>query len=76
MENSPISWQEVPYSKVKGRADILQFFGDKYGDSVRVVDIGGYSKELCAGTHARSTGEIGLFRIVSEAAVSAGGSPH
>jgi len=72
VENAPISWKEVPYSEVKGRADILQFFGDKYGDSVRVVDIGGYSKELCAGTHARATGEIGLFRIVSEAAVAAG----
>ncbi|MEO7933555.1 MAG: alanine--tRNA ligase [Chthoniobacterales bacterium] len=72
VENTPISWSEVPYAEVKGRADIMQFFGDKYGDTVRVVDIGGYSKELCAGTHARATGEIGLFRIVSEAAVAAG----
>ncbi len=72
VENAPISWTEVPYADVKGRADIMQFFGDKYGDTVRVVDIGGYSKELCAGTHARATGEIGLFRIVSESAVAAG----
>ena len=72
VENAAISWNEVPYAEVKGRPDIMQFFGDKYGDVVRVVDIGGYSKELCAGTHARSTGEIGLFRILSEAAVAAG----
>ncbi len=72
LENAAVSWSEVPYAEVKGRADIMQFFGDKYGDTVRVVDIGGYSKELCAGTHARATGELGLFRIVSEAAVAAG----
>jgi alanyl-tRNA synthetase len=57
---------------VRGRADIMQFFGDKYGETVRVVDIGGYSKELCAGTHTRATGEIGLFRINAEAAIAAG----
>ncbi len=72
VENAAVAWTEVPYAEVKGRADIMQFFGDKYGDVVRVVDIGGYSKELCAGTHVRGTGEIGLFRIVSEAAIAAG----
>ncbi len=72
LENAPVIWTETPYAEVKGRADIMQFFGDKYGDVVRVVDIGGYSKELCAGTHVRSTGEIGLFRIASEAAIAAG----
>jgi alanyl-tRNA synthetase len=79
LENAPVSWKEMPYAVVKGRSGILQFFGDKYGDTVRVVQIGGaphaldgYSMELCGGTHVRSTGEIGSFRIVSEAAVAAG----
>jgi alanyl-tRNA synthetase len=77
--NAPVSWKVVPHAQVRGRADVMQFFGDKYGEEVRVVQIGGqpglldgYSMELCAGTHVRSTGEIGLFRIVSEGAVSAG----
>jgi alanyl-tRNA synthetase len=72
VENAPVQWNELPYAEVKGRADLMQFIGDKYGEIVRVVDIGGYSKELCAGTHARATGEIGLFRIASEAAIAAG----
>ncbi len=79
LDNASVSWQEIPFATVKGHPGILQFFGDKYGDVVRVVQIGGspglldgYSMELCGGTHVRATGEIGLFRIVSEAAVAAG----
>ena len=79
LENAGVSWSEVPYADVKSRSDVMQFFGDKYGDTVRVVQIGGdagklngYSMELCGGTHVRGTGEIGLFRIVSESAVAAG----
>jgi alanyl-tRNA synthetase len=79
LENAGVSWAEVPYADVKSRKDVMQFFGDKYGDVVRVVQIGGhaakldgYSMELCGGTHTRATGEIGLFRIVGEGAIAAG----
>ncbi len=78
-ENAPVSWTEIPYAEAKQRSDIQQFFGDKYGEKVRVVQIGGkpnelngYSMELCGGTHVRATGDIGAFRIVKEEAIAAG----
>ncbi|HRJ10115.1 MAG TPA: alanine--tRNA ligase, partial [Prosthecobacter sp.] len=77
--NDPVSWSEVPYVEAKANNGIMALFGEKYGDLVRVVQIGGqphkldgWSMELCGGTHTRHTGEIGLFRLVGEGAVAAG----
>ncbi len=78
-ENAPVSWTEIPYAEAKKHKDIQQFFGEKYGETVRVLQIGGepkklngYSMELCGGTHVKSTSEIGAFRIVKEEAIAAG----
>jgi alanyl-tRNA synthetase len=77
--NDPVSWTEVPYVEAKANHGIMALFGEKYGDLVRVVQIGGqrnkldgWSMELCGGTHTRGTGEIGLFRLVAESAVASG----
>jgi alanyl-tRNA synthetase len=78
-EDAPVSWTEIPYAEAKQRKDIIQFFGEKYGDTVRVLQIGGaphalngYSMELCGGTHVASASEIGPFRIIKEEAIAAG----
>jgi len=62
---------ESNYEEAVGRG-ALAFFGEKYGDRVRVVRIGDFSEELCGGTHVRRSGEIGVFKLQGEAGVSAG----
>ncbi len=80
VSNHAVNWFEIDY---KDKPDsVVAFFGDKYGQRVRVVKIGGkdsrdphfdgFSMELCGGTHTRSTGQLGPFRLVSESAIAAG----
>lgn len=61
----------IPYEEAQKRSDIRQYFGEKYGNEVRVVEAG-HSKELCGGTHTTSTGRVGFFRIAKESSIAAG----
>ncbi len=70
-QNTLVHSEEMGIQDALGRG-ALAFFGDKYGDQVRVVEIGEFSKELCGGTHCYRTGDIGLFRLISEGGVAAG----
>ncbi|HVS52140.1 MAG TPA: alanine--tRNA ligase [Opitutaceae bacterium] len=70
IDNATVQTYETEFDKKP--EGTLAFFGDKYGKIVRVVDIGGYSRELCGGTHVATTGEIGLIKIVAEMAIAAG----
>jgi alanyl-tRNA synthetase len=70
-ENQPVNSYELSYEDAQKRDDIKQFFGEKYGSKVRVIDID-YSKELCGGTHTSAVGTIGLFRIAKESSIAAG----
>lgn len=70
-DNSSVMTYELSYEEAQKQPEIKQFFGEKYGSMVRVVDIN-FSKELCGGTHTHHSGTIGLFRITKESSIAAG----
>jgi len=70
-ENAGVATEEMAYPDAI-KMGALAFFGDKYGDRVRVVRTGNYSIELCGGTHVERTGDIGVFKLRAESGVAAG----
>jgi alanyl-tRNA synthetase len=68
---APVSWEVLPLAEARS-AGAMMLFGEKYPDPVRMVSMGEFSKELCGGTHLKSTADVGSFEITSEEGVAAG----
>jgi len=71
LKNIPLTVEIKPFETARNEG-VEALFGEKYGDEVRVISVGKFSKELCGGTHVNHTGEIGLFKIIEESSLSAG----
>ncbi|MBI4727197.1 alanine--tRNA ligase [candidate division TA06 bacterium] len=71
MDNLPVADQQMKLTEAQ-KTGAMALFGEKYGEEVRVISCGDFSKELCSGTHVKHSGELGLFKIIKEEAIASG----